>query len=171
MTEDTRPILSDYLARHYGSLKRRVTRLLGSNELAGDALHDAWLRVQSKDDQGPVESPGSYLVRVAVNIALDVQRRQSRSLPFDEIETLMALSDSAPGPAQTAEIRSEVDAALKYIDRLPERRRRILLLVRWDGLQQKEVAQLLGVSLRVVENELKRAHDYLDEHMNREKNS
>jgi RNA polymerase sigma factor (sigma-70 family) len=171
MTEDARPILSDYLARHYGSLKRRVTQLLGNGDLAGDALHDTWLRVQSKDEEGPIESPGSYLVRVAVNIALDVQRRQSRLLPFDEIEALMALSDSAPGPARTAELRSEVDTALKYIDRMPERRRKILVLVRWDGLQQKEVAKLLGISLRVVENELKRAHDYLDAQMNNEKNS
>jgi RNA polymerase sigma factor (sigma-70 family) len=171
MTEEARPILSEYLARHYGSLKRRVTQLLGNGDLAGDALHDTWLRVQSKDEEGPIESPGSYLVRVAVNIALDVQRRQSRMLPFDEVESLMALSDSAPGPARTAEIRSEVDTALKYIDRMPERRRKILVLVRWDGLQQKEVAKLLGISLRIVENELKRAHDYLDEQMNNEKNS
>ncbi|MDF3837590.1 RNA polymerase sigma factor [Cupriavidus basilensis] len=171
MTEDTRPILSEYLARHYGSLKQRVTRLLGNGDLAGDALHDTWLRLQSKDNAGPVQSPGSYLVRVAVNIALDVRRRQSRSLPFDEIESLMALSDSAPGPAQTAELRSEVEEALRFIDRMPERRRQILMLVRWEGLQQKEVAARLGVSLRIVENELKRAHDYLDAQMHNKKNS
>lgn len=165
MTEDARPVLSDYLTRHYGSLKRRVTRLLGNSDLAGDALQDTWLRVQSKDDEGPIQSPGSYLVRVAVNIALDVQRRQSRLLPFDEIQSLMELSDSAPGPAQTAEIRSEVQAALKFIDRMPERRREILMLVRWEGLPQKEVARRLGVSVRTVEHELKRAHDYLDAQM------
>ncbi len=169
MTGDTRPVLSDYLSRHYASLKRRVTRLLGNSDLAGDALQDTWLRLQSQEDEGLVRSPGSYLVRVAVNIAMDIQRRQSRSLPLDEIESLMALSDPAPGPARQAELRSEVAAALRHIERLPERRRTILLLVRWDGLPQKEVAQRLGVTVRVVEHELRRAHDYLDARMRDDK--
>lgn len=171
MSENTRVGLSDYLARHYCSLKLRVTRLLGNSDLANDALHDTWLRLQSRDDEGPIQSPASYLVRVAVNIALDGQRRQSRSLPFDEVESLMQLSDDAPGPAHTAEMRSEVQAALKFIDRMPARRREILMLVRWEGMQQKEVAAFLGVSVRIVENELKRAHDYLDEQLRQEKNS
>ena len=167
MSDDT---LADYLVRHYGSLKRRITQLLGNGDLAADVLHDAWLRVQSKNDAGPVVSPGSYLVRVAVNIAVDLQRRQSRSLSLDEVDALMALSDTAPGPAETVEFRSELGAMQKYIDRLPGRRRTILLMVRVQGLQQKEVASLLGVSLRVVENELKRAHDYLDEQMKKQNN-
>jgi RNA polymerase sigma-70 factor (ECF subfamily) len=50
--------------------------------------------------------------------------------------------------------------------RMPPRRREVLLMVRVEGLQQKDVAQRLGVSLRTVEHELKRAHDYLDAHLN-----
>jgi RNA polymerase sigma factor (sigma-70 family) len=170
MTDDTRPSLAEYLTKHYATLKRRVTYLLGNGEMAADALHDAWLRLHSKDDVGPVQSPASYLVRVAVNIALDVHRRHGNALSLEDVESLMAMSDSAPGPARTAESRSEVELMLKFIDRMPERRRKILLLVRLEGMQQKEVANLLGVSLRVVENELKRAHDYLDSQMSYDKN-
>jgi RNA polymerase sigma-70 factor (ECF subfamily) len=36
MTEEARPILSEYLTRHYSNLKQRVTRLLGNSDLAGD---------------------------------------------------------------------------------------------------------------------------------------
>lgn len=171
MSENARPLLADYLARHYSALKLRLTRLLGNGDLAGDALQDTWLRLQSREEDGPINSPASYLVRVAVNIALDVQRRQSRQLPFDEIESLMELSDDACGPAQIVESRSEVEAAFRIMERLPERRRLILILVRWEGLQQKEVASRLGISVRVVENELKRAHDFLDEHLRRDKKS
>jgi RNA polymerase sigma-70 factor (ECF subfamily) len=169
MTEDVRPILSDYLSRHYASLKRRVTRLLGNGDLAGDALQDTWLRLQSREEEDAIQSPGSYLVRVAVNIAMDIQRRQSRSLSIDEVQSLMELSDPAPGPARTAELRSEVTSLLQLIDRMPERRRTILMLVRWEGLPQKEVAARLGLSVRVVEHELKRAHDFLDARMNHDK--
>ncbi|AJE97011.1 RNA polymerase sigma factor [Pandoraea apista] len=157
--------LPEYLTRHYHNLKRRLTRLLGSSDLAGDALHDAWVKLQAQEPGTgeSVHSPGSYLVRVAVNIALDAQRKQSRSLSFDEVDALLHLSDTAPGPARVAEDRSELEALMQLMERLPERRRQVLLLVRWEGLPQKAVAERLGVSLRVVENELRRAHDFLDE--------
>jgi RNA polymerase sigma factor (sigma-70 family) len=169
MTEDTRPVLVDYLTRHYGSLKSRLTRLLGNGDLAGDALQDTWLRLQSKaDEESAVQSPGGYLVRVAVNIAMDIQRRQSRSLPFDEINTLLELADPAPGPAQQTETRTELEAVLRLMERMPPRRRKILMLVRLEGLQQKDVAKRLGVSKSVVEHELRRAHDFLDQNMHHE---
>ncbi len=168
MTENVGP-LPEYLTRHYQNLKRRLTRLLGSSDLAGDALHDAWVKLQTHDANDTVQSPGSYLVRVAVNIALDAQRKQSRSLSLDEVDALMHLSDSAPGPARVVEDRSELEALMQLIDRLPERRRQVLLLVRWEGLPQKVVAERLGVSLRVVENELRRAHDFLDEKLKAKK--
>ncbi|KAG1247181.1 hypothetical protein G6F65_020302 [Rhizopus arrhizus] len=49
------------------------------------------------------------------------------------------------------------------LQRMPERRRRILLAIRVDGLQQRDVAEHLGVSLRLVQRELKAAQDYLAE--------
>ena len=164
--ENALPALRNFLVSRYDELKQRLARRLGNAEQAGDALQDTWLRLQSREEEDAIQSPGSYLVRVAVNIAMDIQRRQSRSLSIDEVQSLMELSDPAPGPARTAELRSEVTSLLKFIDRMPERRRTILMLVRWEGLQQKDVAARLGLSIRVVEHELKRAHDYLDAQMN-----
>ncbi|AOY95779.1 hypothetical protein BKK79_29230 [Cupriavidus sp. USMAA2-4] len=168
MTEETRPVLADYLARHYGSLKRRVTRLLGSSDLAGDALHDAWVRLSADPaEASPVRSPGSYVVRMAVNIAVDALRRGSRSLPLDEVEALIELADPLPGPAQTTEGRSELAAMARLLERMPPRRREVFLLVHLECLTQEEVARRLGCSKRTVEYELKYAHDYLVARMER----
>lgn len=171
MADNVQPALLDHLAKRYTSLKRTLVRLLGSDDLAGDALHDTYLRLHSQEDRGPILSPSAYLLRMAVNVAVDVQRRNGRTLSSDDVEALMALSDPAPGPAQVAEGRSELEALRKIIERLPARRRQILLLVRWEGLPQKEVAERLGVSVRTVENELKRGHDFCARMLNREKNS
>lgn len=167
MTEDVRLILIDYLSKHYGVLKRQLGWALRNPDLAEDALHDTWLRVheQSKHEDAPIRKPGGYLVRMAMNIARDIQRRQSRNLPFDEINALMQLADSAPGPAQTIEARSQLDTVLKLLERMPERRREIIVLVHMEGMTQPEVAKQLGVSLRTVEYELKHAHDYLSSRM------
>ena len=100
MPENTPVVLTDYLTKHYDSLKSRVTRMLGNRDLASDALQDTWLRVNSREPEEPelIHSPAGYLLRMAVNIALDMQRRQSKSLPFDEVEELLEMADGAPGP-------------------------------------------------------------------------
>jgi RNA polymerase sigma-70 factor (ECF subfamily) len=165
VTEDARQALADYLTRHYAQLKGRLTRFLGNGDLAGDALQDTWVRLQAREDAEPIANPAAYLVRMAVNIAVDLQRRQSRAVSFDEIEAVLEMADPAPGPAQTVQTQSELEHVLKLLDRLPERRRAVLLMVRVDGLPQKEVAARLGVTKSVVEHELRRAHDFLDLHL------
>lgn len=168
MSEDTPAVLTDYLIKHYDSLKSRVTRMLGNRDLAGDALQDAWLRVNSKKpDEALIHSPAGYLLRMTVNIALDIQRRQSRSLPFDEVSELMEMADAAPDPEQVATDRSSMEELRRNVDRLPKRQRQVVLLVHWESLEQKEVARRLGVSLRTVESDLKKAHDYLIARRNR----
>ncbi|MBM0106346.1 sigma-70 family RNA polymerase sigma factor [Steroidobacter sp. S1-65] len=161
MTEEVRPQLIDYLVKHYGTLKLRVSQLLGNTELAGDALHDAWLRLKTREAEDAIHSPSSYLVRMAVNLAVDVQRRQGRSVSLEEINAAMALSDPLPGPARTAESQAELDELVKLVERMPARRREVFILVHWEGIRQDEVARRLGCSKRTVEYELQRAHQHL----------
>lgn len=166
MSEDSQLVLLDYLGKHYASLKQRLTRKLGNAEDAGDALHDTWLRLKGGENHGPIQNPGAYLSRMAVNIAVDVQRRNSRLLSGEDIDALLGdLVDPAPDPARSAEIRSDLDVLLKLLDRMPPRRRAIALMVHAQGSTQKEAAEYLGVSLRTVEYELKRVHERLDAHL------
>jgi len=159
--DDARPLLRSLLVQRYNDLKRQLTRRLGNAELAGEALQDTWLRLQSQDERGTfVASPYSYLLRMAVNAAVDAQRAQTRMLSVEEIESLVELPDPAPGPAQAAEDRAQVQALARAIERMPERCRQVLILVRWDGLPQAEVARRLGMAVRAVEYELKKAQDY-----------
>lgn len=160
MSDEVRLLLLEFLSRNYGDLRRRLTRHLRNPALAEDALHDTWLQVQRLSDQAPVLNPRGFLLRMSVNIALNHLRSLSNSAPRSEIEALLEVADPAPGPEQTAAARAETEALLEIIQRMPQRRRDVLLLVRWEGMAQKDVAKRLGVSLRTVELELKRANDY-----------
>jgi len=161
MSDDSQIALSDYFAKHYGTLRARATRLLGNGDLADDALQDTWLRLNGRPSDGPVRNPGSYLLRAVINIAVDIVRKQGRMLPSSDVEELFDLADPAPGPEQVTSGRSELDELRRQIDRLPPRQRDVILLVHWEGVEQKEVAQRLGISLRTVEGDLKKAHDTL----------
>lgn len=160
MTASSLASLQEFLTLRYDDLKRRLGHRLGNFELAGDALQDTWLRLQGQHAVGAVASPGAYLFRMAFNVAVDRQRAESRRLSVAEVESILELADPAPGPAEAAQTRSELDALVRAMEELPARRRNILLAARVEGLTQPEVARRFGISLRLVELELQRAQEY-----------
>jgi RNA polymerase sigma factor (sigma-70 family) len=163
VTNDEQPSLLDYLTKRYASLKLHLTRKLGNADLASDALHDTWVRLKEKDEQRLMESPAAYLMRVATNIAADMERKQRRTVSGADVDALLdEMVEPAPGPAEITEVRFDLDAVTRLLGNMPERRRVIVVMVYWEDVPQKEVAKRLGISLRTVEYELKRAHDKLD---------
>lgn len=167
MTEEVRLALMAYLARRYGDLKDSLARSLRNSELAEDALHDTWLRVARLENQETVLNPYGFLLRVATNIAINRLRSNSHQANASDLDEILDMPDPSPGPEQQVAARADMQALMRAIQRMPARRRDVLLLVRWDGVPQKEVAARLGVSVSVVEHELKRAQDACAAHLAR----
>lgn len=161
MIEAERLSLVDYLTRNYDSLKRRLTQTVGNAELAEDAMQDTWVRMKALGETKPIANQAAYLLRTAVNIAIDSQRRGKRWLSIDEVEALKSLADPTPGPEQVAIARTEFDGMLAMIEGLSPRRREVFVLVHWENRPQPEIARLLRVSLRTIEYDLKFIHDQL----------
>jgi len=60
VTEAPVATLRRLLIDRYDHLKRSLTRRLGSHEMAGDVLHDTWLRLARSDmTVGTLQNPGS----------------------------------------------------------------------------------------------------------------
>ncbi|QHE91640.1 RNA polymerase sigma factor [Pandoraea fibrosis] len=167
MADSARATLRELLVERYGQLKTLLSRKLGSSDLAGDALQDTWVRLENTENIESVRNPGAYLYRMAYHAAIDKQRAEDRRLSVGEIETMLDLVSPDPGPAQIAEANSDLNALAQVLAQMPQRRRDILLAVRLDGLAQREVAERFGISLRLVELELKRAQAFCAEHIER----
>jgi RNA polymerase sigma factor (sigma-70 family) len=167
MSDSTLKGLRDFMTQRYDDLKRRLTLQLGSADLAGEALQETWVRLESSKEAGEqVQYPLSYVMRMATNAALDRIRAERRFLSGDEVDQVFsALADPAPGPAQTAEARSEMQRLAAIIEEMPARRRRIMILIRVDEMSRQEVADRLGISLSLVDRELRYAHEYVVERM------
>ncbi|BEG77702.1 MULTISPECIES: RNA polymerase sigma factor [Alcaligenaceae] len=160
-----RPTVLDYLTQRYASLKTLLTRRLGNPDLASDALHDTYLRLQGMDALPERERPGAFLVRVATNIALDIQRKDNHTVAGGEVELVLnQMADPGPGPEQAALARIDLERLTGLVDRMPERRRVIMVMVHWEGIPRNEVAKRLGISRRTLETELQRAHERLAEY-------
>ncbi|VVE36607.1 RNA polymerase sigma 70 [Pandoraea aquatica] len=167
MADSARATLRELLVERYGQLKTLLSRKLGSSDLAGDALQDTWVRLENTENIEPVRNPGAYLYRMAYHAAIDKQRAEDRRLSVGEIETMLDLVSPDPGPAQIAEANSDLHELARVLEQMPQRRRDILLAVRLDGLAQREVAERFGISLRLVELELKKAQEFCAEHIER----
>ncbi|MBZ8142452.1 RNA polymerase subunit sigma-24 [Rubrivivax gelatinosus] len=85
-----------------------LVRLLGSFELAEEALHDAFLTAAEQwPAQGLPSNPVAWLVSAGRYRAIDRLRRERRFAAWDD--TLAeTLADPAPGPEQLAEARHEI---------------------------------------------------------------
>jgi RNA polymerase sigma factor (sigma-70 family) len=161
VTETSLALVRRFLLDRYDDIKHRLTARLGSADLAGDALQDAWLNIDRADTLGVVRNPGNYIFGVAMNAARDRMRDvNNRYLSAAEIDSLLEIVDDAPGPADTVEAQSDWRMLESILGELPLRQREILLAARLDGTPRLEIAQRMGISLRLVEKELQLAQEY-----------
>jgi len=155
--------------QHRAELLRFLTARCGSNEEAEDFLQDLWLKV-STQATGPIANGRAYLYRMANNIVLDQVRSRHRAMRRDrawlEEEGGGAVEpDSRPDPAEPADevIARRQEAALleQAISTLPAGAQRALRLYRLEGLNQTEVARVMGISRSGVEKHLAVAMKHL----------
>jgi RNA polymerase sigma-70 factor, ECF subfamily len=149
--------LRGQLVENYEGLVRKLTRRLGSSDLAYEALHEAFLRLERVTDAVQVRSPADYIFRMAINIAKDHQKAQNIRVSAAEIDALLDICGDDPDPARIAEARSEVEALKRALAELPARPREVLHSIAVEGQSAQQAAARLGVSLRTVEGDLKLA--------------
>jgi RNA polymerase sigma factor (sigma-70 family) len=171
MTDTGWDALQQRLLLRYGVFKKRLTKYLGSVDLAEDALQDTWLRLERGGELSAVRSVDNYLYSMAVNIARNHIQAESRRLSASEIETLLDVEDETPSAARVVEERSELEALVRIIAQLPERQQAILLAARIDGMNRRDIAKRFGVSVRFVQRELHEAQVYCIENLRKLRDS
>lgn len=153
--------LRERLLDQYDQFVRRLTRRLGSADLAREAVHETFLRLQRTDAAEPVRNLDAYLFRTAINIAKNRRKVEGRYLNFSETEELIGIPDEAPDPAQIAESRSEIAQLILALEELPPRRRAIFEASWAGGVSHATLAADHGVHLRTIQRELELATEHV----------
>jgi RNA polymerase sigma factor (sigma-70 family) len=169
MTDTTWMTLRQLLIDGYDDLRRRLTRRVGSADLATEILHETYLRLErASAELGAVHSPKAYLVRTALNVAADRHRSaEARRLSRVEIEALRGIADAAIDPTKGLEARLEVVRLERALEELTPRRRAILIAARLQDVPLAELAAQYGVSKRMIEKELRAALLHCSERLER----
>jgi RNA polymerase sigma-70 factor (ECF subfamily) len=155
MTNSEQKVLRHLLAAEYQTLKTSLTHRLGSAELAGEALQEAWVRLERHQPREPVRQPRPYLFRIAYNIGLKLLLRERRTVTLADTRIALDLVDETPDPMAVAEDRSDFELLKRALQELTPRQRDILLGARLEERSLAELARRHGISQRWVERELR----------------
>jgi RNA polymerase sigma-70 factor (ECF subfamily) len=167
VSEHNTKSLREALTADYEGLVRRLTRCLGSSDLAREALHETFLRADRVSETVTVRSPADYLFRTAINVAKDRRRSDGRLLSTAEIAAIMEVPDDRPGPSVIAEARIEVEELEKALAELPARRRNVFVAAHIEQLAHSEIAARFGINVRTVEFDLQHVMEHLARRLQR----
>jgi RNA polymerase sigma-70 factor (ECF subfamily) len=138
----------------YAQLKNRLTRHLGSTELAAEALHETWLRLQRMDEGATVENPFAYVYRAALNTAFNLQKSERRKQRGRDDAYYLEEPDRAPGPDQILEGREQWQVVLNAISETTPRQQEVFRLTFTENVSLSELAMNFGVSERTIQSDL-----------------
>jgi RNA polymerase sigma-70 factor (ECF subfamily) len=132
--------------RLYGpAIYARCRRMLNNPAAAEDAAQETFVRVHRHLEKAPEDDEAlRWIYRIATNYCLN-EIRDHRHAPL-----LVEVLPDVPANAFEEEHIADRDLAQRLIGRAPEALRAVAWLYHVDGLEQHEVARILGISRRTV---------------------
>ncbi len=129
-----------------------------AEELVADVFTTIWMKRKKINIR---QSLKSYLYTSAKNAALMHLRK--KRLQTEDLESAKHIPRNDTNPEQIMvekETGSKIDQLLELI---PERSRQVFILHRLDGLRYKEIAEVMSISTKTVENHMGKALKILRE--------
>lgn len=145
--------------RYCDDLHRFIWGYVKQEDIAEELVQDVFVKIwEERESLDPSKSIKSLLYRIGRNLAIDFLRH--RKIVNEWKLEKKALQKYSTNPMLLDEklskkmVLQDVKAA---IEDLPERRRLIFVLSRYNHLTYKEIACLLDISVNTVETQISRA--------------
>ena len=155
-------LFSDY----YDTLFRFVIYRVHDSDLAEDITQETFLRVwKNREKITPDKSFFSLIARIGTNLCYDHFRHiEVRNRHKNQIPDFAKSHYDNPQAITDLEILQEKIQELVNKE-LPEKCRNIFILSRIEGKTNAEIAGILSLSIRTVENQIYRALKILKKHL------
>ena len=139
----------------YPSLVPFAISIIKSKELAEEIVSDVFIKIWEKRSQlDKVENLSYYLFTAVKNKCLNQLHSQQNRAGININDTVMEFKSLYHDPEQKLISAEMINQIQQAIQELPPRCRLIFKLVKEEGLKYKEVAELLQVSVKTVENQM-----------------
>lgn len=131
-------------------------REAASEDIVTDALVKLWEHRKSIRD---IQKPAVYLYVLVKNASINYQKKFSTSMTIlvDGQNSVQEASLFVNTPETILEEKELLHKLNMAIESLPSQSRLIFKMIKHDGLRSKQVAEILHISTRTVENQLYRS--------------
>jgi len=139
--------------KHHKELIGLSYNIVRDRDAAKDVVQEVFVKLwKNKDSLEFGERIKHYLFKATAHASLNHlrgQRKYYRLEDFEQINDLAVQSGVETTSFKELELKSR-----QAIDRLPHQCKAIFILSRHEGLKYQEIADILGLSLKTVENQM-----------------
>lgn len=153
---DTAPTSEALYRTFQERLRRFILKRVNDAAAADDILQDVFLKIHTRADSLQDETKvESWIFQITRNTIVDHYRVRGKTEPLDDsIDLPDDVSDDDPSTRLAPSVRS-------FINQLPGQYRDALLLVEYEGISQKELAERLDISFSGAKSRVQRARAML----------
>lgn len=145
--------------KYYASLQRFLWGYVKNQQVAEDLVQESFVRIwENREDLNPDKKIKTYLYKIGRNLAIDHNRHKKIVREWEEEKKALHSFSSVDNTIDDKlHKKIMVTRVKKAIEDLPERRRLVFILSRYDGMTYKEIAEKLDISVNTVDTQICRA--------------
>ncbi len=141
--------------RCYEPLCRYANKLMLDRTMAEDAVQQVFTRLWEKKEQLHIQtSIESYLYKATYNTCMNELKKNKRLSSLDNQTREEADVQSSDNKTRLRELEQQIQEGLKS---LPEKYRAKFVMSRYEIMKYKDIASMLDISIKTVENQMGKA--------------
>lgn len=148
------------MVRHVNMHLAFAERMMGNREEAEDIVQDAFAKLwinAGKFDPAKAKFT-TWFYRIVLNRCLDMKRKKRPGALPENYDA----ADDGPGPAQTLVKREKRKRVHDALAQIPDRQRAAITLCYFEGLSNREAADILELNIKALESLLCRGRKNLE---------
>ncbi len=165
------PLAAESFREFYTQILHFLRKRTDNASDAADMTQDVFTQWLGYQDRAKVEQPRAFLFQMARNLLRDHWRRQQvrQSVHGEQsIHDPEPLCDERHDPMAAAQRLQRLEQLKVVLAELSPRRREALMLHRFEGLSQAQIAERMGISVSMVEKHIAFALLHCKQHLQRD---
>ncbi|MCP1515081.1 RNA polymerase sigma factor [Pseudomonas rhodesiae] len=151
------PLSADAFRGFYADILHFLRKRTDNVSDAADMTQDVFAQWLGYRDRANVEQPRAFLFQVARNLLRDHWRKQKvrQTVQCEQVDKdVEAVTEEQNEPMAAALRLQRLEQLKEVLAELSPRRREALMLHRFEGLSQAQIAARMGISISMVEKHI-----------------
>jgi RNA polymerase sigma-70 factor (ECF subfamily) len=135
---------------HYSAMRNAANTIVSDEDASHDIVQEVFLKLwHRREDLSFILNPRTYLLRAVVNASITYLNKNKNKVRLSNLNTEATVSSES-----NLDLKALEQTLQTALNKLPARCKAIFVLSRFEGTKNKEIARLLGISVKTVENQM-----------------